>query len=310
MSVALTTAVHGWLAHLDIERGAAPNTVASYRRDLVRYCEFLDSRQVTAVAGVREADVRDFVAYLRTGDDHHGPLTATSTARALVAVRGWHRFALLEGLAPEDPAVQVRPPNTPQRLPKAISVEAVADLLAAASAAPPPLAARDRALLELLYGCGARIGEAVGLDIDDLDLTGGAVRLLGKGRKQRIVPLGSYAVAAVREYLAESRPVLVAAKTQLPQAAGALWLNTLGRRLSRQSAWAALRQAAARADLGEVSPHTMRHSFATHLLEGGADVRVVQELLGHASVTTTQIYTMVTAERLREIYAAAHPRAL
>ena len=207
----------------------------------------------------------------------------------------------------------MRPPAAPKRLPKAISVAAVGELLAAASVGDTPAALRDRALLELLYGCGARISEAVGLDVDDLVLGDGAgddapaaVRLLGKGDKERLVPLGSYAVSALQAYLVRARPVLAGAGRGTP----AVFLNARGGRLSRQSAWSALRAAAERAGLSaRVSPHTLRHSFATHLLEGGADVRVVQELLGHASVTTTQVYTLVTADTLREVYAAAHPRA-
>ena len=247
-----------------------------------------------------------FLAALRQGDATHAPLSAGSAGRAVVAVRGLHRFALREGLAAGDPAAAVRPPLPAQRLPKAITVEQVERLLAAAGAAGTPLALRDRALLEVLYGTGARISEAVGLGVDDLDRDSGLVRLDGKGGKQRIVPVGSYARAAVEAYLVRARPALAAAGRGSP----ALLLNARGGPLSRQSAWAVLRGAADRAGLGPgVSPHTLRHSYATHLLDGGADVRVVQELLGHASVTTTQVYTLVTVERLREVYAGAHPRA-
>jgi integrase/recombinase XerD len=224
----------------------------------------------------------------------------------VVAVRGFHRFLLREGTTASDPARGVRPPPPPKRLPKAISVEDVAALLAAAGADETPRALRDRALLELLYGSGARISEAVGLDVDELDLEAGTVRLLGKGGKERIVPVGSYAREAVSAYLVRGRPALAAAGTGPP----ALFLNARGGRLSRQSAWTVLRAAAERAGVRRaISPHTLRHSFATHLLDGGADVRVVQELLGHASVTTTQVYTLVTVDRLREVYATAHPRA-
>jgi integrase/recombinase XerD len=233
----------------------------------------------------------------------------------VVAVRGLHAFAVAEGLAQSDPATAVRPPPPPRRLPKAISVAEVEKLLAAACTGPSGL--RDRALLELLYGTGARISEAVSLDVDDLDLSGGespgslasAVRLNGKGGKQRLVPVGTFARQAVEAYLVRARPALASA-ARGGQPSPALFLNARGGRLTRQGAWGALRAAAGRAGLAHVSPHVLRHSFATHLLDGGADVRVVQELLGHASVTTTQVYTLVTVDKLREVYAAAHPRAI
>jgi integrase/recombinase XerD len=230
-------------------------------------------------------------------------------------VRGLHAFALAEGLTAADPARLVRPPAPPRRLPKAISIAEVERLLVAAETGQAAL--RDRALLELLYGTGARISEAVGLDVDDLDLSGSpgsagvaaVVRLNGKGGKQRLVPVGRYARQAVDAYLVRARPALAAASGR-GQPSPALFLNARGGRLTRQGAWGALRAAAGRAQLAEVSPHVLRHSFATHLLDGGADVRVVQELLGHASVTTTQVYTLVTVDKLREVYAAAHPRAM
>jgi integrase/recombinase XerD len=261
---------------------------------------------VPTLAAATEDDVMAFLAALRAGDEHHPALRASSAARAVVAVRGLHRFAVREGLAVTDAARGVRPPVPPRRLPKAIPVEDVEALLEAAGFDQTPRALRDRALLEVLYGTGARISEAVGLAVDDLDLDAGVVRLHGKGGKDRIVPLGGYARRAVDDYLVRGRPVLVAAG----RGSHALFLNARGSRLSRQSAWAVLRSAADRAGLRvDISPHTLRHSFATHLLDGGADVRVVQELLGHASVTTTQVYTLVTVDRLREVYAAAHPRA-
>ena len=306
MTDALDTALRGYLDHLTVERGLAPNTLSSYRRDLRRYLGHLATRGVTEPGAVSEGDVSSFLVALREGDEEHPPLAATSAGRAVVAVRGFHRFLLREGLTTTDAARGVRPPPPPKRLPKAISVEEVEALLAAAGADETPRAVRDRALLELLYGCGARISEAVGLDLDELDMEQGIVRLLGKGSKERVVPVGSYAREAVRAYLVRARPALAAAGKGSP----ALFLNSRGGRLSRQSAWTALRAAAQRAGITrEVSPHTLRHSFATHLLDGGADVRVVQELLGHASVTTTQVYTLVTVDRLREVYATAHPRA-
>lgn len=250
--------------------------------------------------------------WLREGDADHPPLSATSAGRTVVAVRGFHRFALRDGLAKHDPAAGVKPPPPAKRLPKALSLADVEAILEAAGAAGTALALRDRALLEVLYGTGARISEAVGLDVDDIAEPAsaeepGTVLLRGKGSKERIVPVGRFAGEALAAYLVRGRPELTAAGKGTP----ALFLNSRGGRLSRQSAWTVITRAAERAGVtAEVSPHTMRHSFATHLLEGGADVRVVQELLGHASVTTTQIYTLVTVDSLREVYAASHPRAL
>ncbi|MDQ3165631.1 MAG: site-specific tyrosine recombinase XerD [Actinomycetota bacterium] len=299
--------MQAYLDHLSVERGLARNTVTSYRRDLRRYAEFLDGRGLADLAAVRPQDVSGFLVHLREGDADHQSLAPGSAARSVVAVRGLHRFALREGLVELDVACDVKPPAPRRRLPKALPVDEVAAILAAAGAAGTALALRDRALLEMLYGTGARISEAVGLDVDDLDLTSGTALLSGKGGKQRVVPFGSYAAAAVTAYLTRSRPQLVAAGKGTP----AMFCNARGGRLSRQSAWTVLARTAQRAGVSrEVSPHTLRHSFATHLLDGGADVRVVQELLGHASVTTTQVYTLVTVDKLREVYASAHPRAL
>ncbi len=309
MADRLTPALEGYLAHLSVERGLAPHTLSAYRRDLTRYVAHLLAAGRDDPAQITERDVEDYLLVLRTGSDGRAVLSASSAARSVVAVRGWHRFLALDGLAPTDAAADVRPPAQPRRLPKAISVEDVGRLIDAAGLGDGPVPLRDRALLELVYSTGARISEAVGLDVDDLDLTPhrAAVRLLGKGRKERVVPVGSFAAQAVEAYLVRGRPPLAASG----RGNAAIFLNTRGARLSRQSAWAVLRTAAERAglDTAHVSPHTLRHSFATHLLAGGADVRVVQELLGHASVTTTQIYTMVTPDTLREVYAASHPRA-
>jgi integrase/recombinase XerD len=306
--------IRAYFDHLAVERGLAANTLSSYRRDLRRYLEFLDAHDRTDLSQVSESDVAVFLASLREGNDHHPALSAGSAGRTIVAVRGFHRFAVREGTVEADPAAAIRPPTPARRLPKAIAVEDVERLLEAAGAEGTPRAWRDRALLEVLYGTGARISEAVGLDVDDLNLDDGLVTLFGKGSKERVVPLGSFARAALEQYLSNGRPSLAAhAPTSgLPRSSrSAVFLNARGGRLSRQSAWTALRNAAEKAGLlAGISPHTLRHSFATHLLDGGADVRVVQELLGHASVTTTQIYTMVTVDRLREIYASAHPRAL
>lgn len=293
-----------YLSHLSVERGLADNTMRSYRRDLRRYLEFLLTREVEDPTAIDENLVNAFLGELRTGDTDHPPLGTASAARTIVAVRGFHRFLVREQLVAHDVTAAVKPPRPPSRLPKALELAQVEAILDAAGAAGTVLSSRDRALLEVLYGTGARISEAVGLDLDDLDLDDGTVLLRGKGGKQRLVPLGSFAISAVRDYLTASRPALVS------RAEPAVFLNARGGRLSRQSAWTVLKRAAERAGVtAEVSPHTLRHSFATHLLDGGADVRVVQELLGHASVTTTQIYTLVTVEKLREVYATAHPRA-
>ena len=308
----MTRATRGWLDHLRVERGAAANTLSSYRRDLARNVQFLGDRGIGDPAAVGESDVTEFLASLREGVSQgegapgRSPLSAASAARTLVAVRGLHKFLALEGETVTDPAGAVAPPKAPKRLPKAISVHEVERLLSAASVGESTASLRDRAMVEVLYGAGARISEAVGLDVDDIDLEQGSVRLLGKGSKERIVPLGRFAREAVTAYTVRARPSFAVRGKGTP----ALFLNQRGGRLSRQSAWKAIHAAAERAGLGgKISPHTLRHSFATHLLDGGADVRVVQELLGHASVTTTQIYTMVTVQRLREVYAEAHPRA-
>ncbi len=314
---ALVRAVRTYLDHLVVERGLAENSVKSYRRDLRRYLGYLDSLKITDLDQVTELVVSGFLVALREGDAQHQPLSGTSAGRSVVAVRGFHRFAVKDGLATSDPSAGVRPPTPAKRLPKAIPLGDVERLLEAAGAAGTSLALRDRALLEVLYGTGARISEAVGMDIDDLELDadraeGNTVLLRGKGSKERIVPVGSYAREAVQAYVVRGRPELLeGGPAASAGAGGALFLNARGGRLSRQSAWAVIVKAAERAGItAEVSPHTLRHSFATHLLEGGADVRVVQELLGHASVTTTQVYTLVTVDSLREVYAAAHPRAL
>ena len=329
-SAELAAALRGYLDHLAVERGVARNTLLSYRRDLQRYLVFLAASGRTRVAEVTATDVSEYLTALRQGSPDHPPLAASSAARAVVAARGWHRFLLAEGVVQIDPSRDVRPPTPARRLPKALPISTIATLLEAASG-QDPRGLRDRALLELLYATGARISEAVGLDVDDLDDWGSAtdphdispgagarpaavVRLRGKGSKERLVPVGSYAVRALQAYQVRGRPALAVAGRGR-SSAGALFLNNRGGRLSRQSAWQVLQDTAERAGIAAgagapgVSPHTLRHSFATHLLEGGADVRSVQELLGHASVTTTQIYTLVTVESLREVYATSHPRA-
>jgi len=309
----LTRAVERYLRHVALERGRSPHTVSAYRRDLERYLAHLAGRDIGEVAAIGEQDVAAFVQSVRDPEAAqaagHAPVAASSAARMLSSVRGWHSFLLEEGLVVRNVAAEQKPPRQAKRLPKAITIDEVERLLDAC-AGDDPIMLRDRALLELLYATGARVSEAVGLAVDDVTGDdGGAgelVRLFGKGRKQRLVPVGRFAREALDAYLVRSRPVLA----PRGRASGSLFLGARGAPLSRQSAWLIIRGAAERAELDvELSPHTLRHSFATHLLEGGADVRVVQELLGHASVATTQLYTLVTADAVREAWALAHPRA-
>jgi integrase/recombinase XerD len=297
----LESRVKAHLEHLSVERGLSANTLAAYRRDLARYRVFLDGRGRENLADIERADISAFLASLQNG-------AASSAARTMSAVRGLHRFALAEGWVGVDVTDDVPPPQVPMRLPKALPLDDIERLLAAAEV-DEPMALRDRALLEFLYGTGARVSEAVALDVDDVDREDRTVILDGKGGKQRLVPVGSYACRAVDDYLVRLRPELT--RKARSGNAGALFLNARGGRLTRQGAWTVLGAVAERAGLaGRVSPHTLRHSFATHLLDGGADIRTVQELLGHSSATTTQIYTRVTVDRLREVYATSHPRAL
>jgi integrase/recombinase XerD len=304
----LQRCVDGYLRHLTIERGMAKNTLLAYKRDLGKYLEALEKMGITDSAEITEIVVRNFAQALVSEKG----LVATSVARILAAVRGFHKFMLFEGISDNDVSAAVKPPKAPKRLPKAISIQQIESLLKAAGPEPDDVAGagdiirvRDRAILELLYATGARVSEIVNMDLDDL-IDPEIVRLFGKGSKERIVPVGKYAQAAVAAYLVRVRPTLATLSRGTP----ALFLNQRGSRLSRQSIWQIISNSALAAKLEvEVSPHTFRHSFATHLLEGGADVRVVQELLGHASVTTTQIYTLVTVDALREIYASSHPRA-
>ena len=312
-SPALLVAVQGYLDHLAVERGMAANTVLSYRRDLRRYLDFLASEQITAPTDIGGAHIAAFLAAVRSGTDGRAPLAASSAARAVVAVRGWHKFLAAEGAVPTDEARDVHPPTPGRRLPKALPLDTVLALLAAAGGTEPRQL-RDRALLEFLYGTGARISEVVGLDIDDLDLTtascGCWARATSSGssrsapsRCRRWAP--TWSVAGRRWWAA--RP------PGSPGPPRPCSSNARGGRLTRQAAWQIIRAAAGRSAVpglaDSVSPHALRHSYATHLLEGGADIRSVQELLGHASVTTTQVYTLVTVDALREVYATAHPRA-
>ncbi|MFT4029436.1 MAG: site-specific tyrosine recombinase XerD [Protaetiibacter sp.] len=294
-----------YLRHLAIERGLSPNSVAAYRRDLRAFLDGLALRGVADAAELDADTIRGYVLGLR---DREVPLAPSSTARVISSIRGFTRFLQEEGLLAGDPAESLVAPKQPRRLPKALTRDQVEALLAATDG-DDPVRLRDKALLELLYATGARVSEAVALDVDDLvgpDGTPELIRVIGKGDKQRIVPVGSFARSAVEAYLVRARPLLTAGGRSTP----ALFLGARGARLSRQNTWLIIRAAAERAGITtEVSPHSLRHSFATHLLAGGADVRVVQELLGHASVATTQIYTHVTIDNLRDVYQSSHPRA-
>jgi integrase/recombinase XerD len=311
-------AIRAFLDHLIVERAVSKHTASAYRRDLARYASYLREHGVTDLDQVTPVRIADYAARLREGvrarggDWQEPPLADASVARAVVAVRSLHRFAHAEGMTADDPARTVSPPKPPGRLPKALSIAQVEALLAAPGE-ETALALRDTALLELLYSTGIRISEAVQLDVDDIwhalravDGQTPTLRVLGKGSKERVVPLGSYARSAIDRYLVRARPGLAAQGPGTP----ALLLNARGGRLSRQSAWTVVQANAGKAGIkADISPHTLRHSFATHLLDGGADVRVVQELLGHASVTTTQIYTLITVDHLRQVYLTSHPRA-
>ncbi len=304
MAVPVGQGIDSYLQHVAVEKGLSRNTVSAYRRDLDRFADWLREREIDDLAQVSAAGLGDFITHV-SRDEH---LAASSVRRTVSSVRGLFKYLGGEGLLVADPTEDVAAPAVPLRLPKALSVDATEALVEVCDPSTVP-GLRDRALIEFLYGCGARISEAVSLTEDALDFEDRSVLLRGKGGKQRRVPLGSFAVTALEAYLVRARPALAGArKTGSP--AREVFLNARGGPLSRQSAWAIIAAAAERAGVPDVSPHTLRHSFATHLLEGGADVRVVQELLGHASVTTTQIYTMVTIDRLREVYVESHPRAL
>ncbi|MEO8423345.1 MAG: site-specific tyrosine recombinase XerD [Actinomycetota bacterium] len=295
-----------YLDHLAVERGLSANTLAAYRRDLRRYIAFCERREVVTPGDVDESTIRSFVASISasTWGDEERPYSARSVARALSSVRSFHRFLLREGGIDRDPAAAVMQPKLPRSLPHPLPVEEVSRLLEAPDTSTLA-GVRDHAILEVLYGAGLRISELVGLDVDDVDLEEGFVRVLGKGGKEREVPLGAFGRDAVTVYLTRARPAFASKASR-----AALFLNQRGGRLTRQSCARLLAAGVHAAGIERrVTLHTLRHSFATHLLEGGADVRVVQELLGHASVATTQIYTLVTKDHLREVYYTSHPRA-
>lgn len=316
----LGRALTEYLAHLTVERGLAANTLAAYQRDLSRYLDFLRGLGLTMPSQITPEHISAFITDIRIpNNDATVALSASSAARMLASVRGWHKFMAAESVGGAaaassvnpDPAAQFKPPALAKKLPHAISIDSVRKLLDAAGVGDPPESLRNKALLELLYASGTRVSEAVNLDVEIAHWDPNAelimITVIGKGNKERLVPIGEYARAAIDDYIVRARPELLAHGP----GTHALFVNRRGGRLTRQSAWGIIQQAANRAQLSEhVSPHTLRHSFATHLLAGGADVRVVQELLGHASVATTQLYTLVTQDTLREVYQTSHPRAL
>lgn len=296
----MSAALENYLRHLTLERGLSKNSLSAYRNDLRKYFEFLAQRSLSP-DDVSAQDVDAFLVSLTP------ELSASTRARVLASIRGFHRFLVFENQREDDPTKRLRSPKLALRLPKALTQAQMLKLLEASGPSPEdelhnPLGLRNRAILELMYSTGSRVSEIVDLDLDEVD-DSGLMRVRGKGSKERVVPVGSFARASLDAYLVRARPSLASRSSST-----ALFLNSRGTRLSRQSVWEIIQRSAQGLDL-DVSPHSIRHSFATHLLEGGADVRVVQELLGHASVTTTQIYTKVTIDTLREVYLAAHPRA-
>ena len=292
-----------YLDYLAVERGLSQNSLTAYERDLDLYGTYLEQIGLTDPTQAAPEDVAAFVAWTREQRTARGaPYAPSTVARTLVAVRGLHRFLLAEGLAEDDPSTEVAGPQLRRSLPKALSREQIGRLLAA-PLGDDAVALRDRAMLELLYAAGLRISELVDLDVDDIDTEALTVRCLGKGDKERFGRLGRPAGQAVDAWLVRGRPA------HAPHSP-ALFCNQRGGRLTRQGGWKIIKKHAEAVGLGQVvSPHTLRHSFATHMLEGGADVRHVQELLGHATVSTTQIYTLVSQGRLRSVYESAHPRA-
>ena len=298
----LERAIDDFLTYLRVERGLSPATLRAYRTDLGDFA-------ASGAAGTgwdRSPDVavRYLAGRARRGRPRDGGLAPTSLRRRAASIRGFYRFAFGEGLIDVDVAQHIDLPRQPRLLPETLTVDEVERLIEAA----PDL--RARALLELLYAAGLRVSEALGLDLEDVSLDGGFVRVIGKGDRERLVPIGDVAVDWIARWLVEGRPALLDLGRAPLERGGPVFVGGRGRRLARQQAFAVVRSAARAAGLGErVSPHTLRHSFATHLLEGGADLRIVQELLGHASISTTQLYTHLTGERVREVYARAHPRA-
>ena len=304
----LRSSVDDYLTHISVERGLSKNTVASYRRDLRRFLQFLEDD--SEPLKLNPENLQRYVGWLRLDSEGREHLGESSIARAVVSIRNLSAFIAKEN-GSEDALREFAPPKIPGRLPKALTMDEVNRLIEGSGSATNPWALRDQAIVELLYASGARISELIDLNLTDIDLRDESVvvKVSGKGGKERFIPVGSFARTALQKYLDDQRPAL-AMKSSRTSKNEPLFLNTRGSRLSRQSAWQIIQEAVERADLTvEVSPHSLRHSFATHLLDGGADIRVVQELLGHSSATTTQIYTLVTIDKIRESYSTAHPRA-
>jgi integrase/recombinase XerD len=304
----LDSALKSFIDHLTIERGLSLNSISAYKRDLAKFSQFLDTGSLD-FEKLTESEITDFEVWLK-----ESKLAVTSINRNISALKSFYKYAAQE-FSITNPVSGMSSSKVPRRLPKALTIKEVTSLIEATKREGDPISLRDHAIIELLYGTGARVSEIVGVDINDFaqgEVEGNSIttlKLRGKGSKERIVPLGSFAKSALDEYLVRIRPNLLT-KSKSPRVETALFLNQRGSRLSRQSAWQVISDAADATELtGKVSPHVFRHSYATHLLDGGADIRVVQELLGHASVTTTQIYTLITIDKVREAYATAHPRA-
>ena len=301
-------ALQSFLDHLTIERGLSSNSISAYRRDLAKFSDFLDKEKLD-FERLSEDEIISFEVWLKGLG-----MAVTSINRNISALKSFYKY-LAQEFSTNNPVSAVLSSKVPRRLPKALTIKEITSLIDSTKREGDPISLRDHAIIELLYGTGARVSEIVGIDVNDFaqsDIEGNPIttlKLKGKGSKERIVPLGSFAKTALDEYLVRIRPNLLS-KSKSARVETALFLNQRGSRLSRQSAWQMISDAADSTGLsGKVSPHVFRHSYATHLLDGGADIRVVQELLGHASVTTTQIYTLITIDKVREAYATAHPRA-
>ncbi len=317
----VSTKIQQFLNHISVERGLSPKTVEAYESDLTKYANWLrEARKINDVNEITQLDIEEYVRAMSS--QSLGPRTI---ARRIASIHEWNKFMLSNAQIASDPSAEVKAPKQSEHLPDVLSISEVERVIDAAGGfgSTDAVSLRDRALVEFLYATGARVSEAVGLKFEDIDLAESVVRLSGKGQKQRLVPIGKCAVRALRDYLDKARPILASRAQKSEASASAasnsssksanshmIFLNKRGKALSRQSAWEAISRAGKMAKIGkELHPHTLRHSFATHLISGGADVRTVQELLGHASVTTTQIYTHISPDALMEAYVMSHPRA-